>query len=902
MPREGSTSNEKTNKTPWSKKLNSWLVQRFADLKQLFTSRLTTNPSISPFTPIIERRYLGSTSNQLARQVFNRASLSLSPIKAVDLPLISGVSQYILSRFASSPTVWKQALSLPWIRQRRRQSARLSSKQYESADWQPTEQTMTLSQNLQVEQSPQHYPVDEETQSESEQAETYQVISEKPFPLVTGMPSTQPIASKEPLRTSGESTRHKRVTTIPSGSEKVTVRRTLADIARAAPVTQEEYSVSSMDDTYPAVIKNLLSPPVSLHKLGNLTYKQPYNSRTDSLTLAPGEVAHQQHAEEAEISDASGLSHIYQSDDIRGSAGESHQYETIIDKQKEGIQEKPAKVRQRRQIQNLTQSLSKLVAPITQRYLTQPLSRVLTPIIHREALEPGRFEPQPYTASESIDKTVASLKHTYEQKQIRQEADSGSVTAKQTTTPIIASSTENQSPDESTERTSHTYIALTSQQPITVQTNVFTDQKPGLIQPGIADEISRRFSQPKTQETVRRLDSSVSSQPAKQGVTSDKGSGVPPSQLTPRPVPKEGQPPVRKKVARRLPQQTPKKAKIIHTSVDELTKNPNLTAVQRTTTEPPSPASGLTSLKQEVSSDKDAGVHPPKQTTQTAPEADQSSEEGPATNNLQQRVKEKAGNIKTSMNELIKSTSHSSEQKKTIGPDVAGTYIPLSQGTLRSDSSRELKYRVDLLSKPEISPTQTSEPTVNRVTNGPEIPNLDTEIANSISRDLDEGYTEKALSYRQPLSLTSPVTRPITVIRDVTSTMDMPSQQLYKTMVNRHMYDRGEDHGFLKSGEYRTAFSDHKYTNQPSIALPIASSVRPKTESSTNFNDKLFKYSSETIPELPYSRNHGSGNHNGLELALAPVSRVTETSNKGQTATQEPQESVEWLVERNADG
>jgi hypothetical protein len=340
--------------------------------------------------------------------------------------------------------------------------------------------------------------------------------------------------------------------------------------------------------------------------------------------------------------------------------------------------------------------------------------------------------------------------------------------------------------------------------------------------------------------------------------------------------------------------------------VDELTKKPNLTAVQRTTAEPPSPASGVTPPKQEVSSDKDSGfIQPeqevssdkdsgfiqPEQTLQTEHKAGQSSVGEQATNHLQQQTTEKAGNIKKSMNELIKSTSYSSVQKKPIEFDVTKTNMPLSQRTIRSDSLQESKYRVDLLSKPEISPTQTSEPNVNRATIEPEVSNLDTGRAGKVSRDLVEGYTEKVPSRRHPLSLTSPDTRPITVIRDVTGAIDMPSQQLFKTMVNRHMNDKSEDKGFLKSGEYRTAFSDRKYINQPSLALPIASSVRPKTESSSDINDKLFKYSFDKIPELPYSRNHYSGNHNGLELALAPVNRATETSSKTQTTTKVPQES-----------
>ncbi len=862
MPRKGSTSKSEQNNTPWHKKISSWLVQRLADLRTQSATRPATSLTVSPLITVIGHRFLGNNNIQLARQVFNRTNLSLSTFQAENIPLISGVSHFIMSKLTSSPTVWQPALSLPWIRQSQRRSARPSQTQYESLDWQPTDHTDSSSRNPQVTRQVQQYPASEEKQSDGEQVQPYQVISAEPLPLVTTTPFTQPINKRESLRTTDVSTNQNNLTNTFSGSGKEIVKRTSFKLAKAEPVPQEEYSVSSLDSTYPAVIKDLLSPPVSSRRLDSITH---------SLPFVTNQLIGQQQVGKTEESDVPKSSYIYHSELLKRGADEYQQNENADDRRIDSTQKKLDQVSQQRK----------------NRYLTQPLSNLLTPITQRLILKRSQLASRSGTVREKINEYHTSpLQRTYEQKQILPEFESSSMTAKPATIPLVGRLTADRSPDESTENTDHTSITLISPKPITIQSKALTDQGLSLVKPVMADEISHRFSQSQLQKTSVRLDGLTSDPTSTPGITSKKGSEIFPFKQTQQPASKAGQSSMRDQVAGSLQQQTLEKARSTKTLAYEAKKSPRRAVIHRTIIEPDSAKQNIYPMK-EVTSDRGSEDSPAKQTPQSVQKTSQSLMEEPITDSLQQQTPEEAKVLYTPVNEVIKSQSRPEVPRTAVEPNSEDTSMALPQRASQSDSSRELQYRLESRSKQEIGPTQTGEPIINRAFNGQEVSNPVTESGISISRDLVEGYTEKVLSYRSPLSFTSLITRPITVIRDIASTMGMPSQQLLKTTVHRHIYDKSKDQG----SEYRTAFSDYRHTSQPPVTLSLTSQVRPKTESGLTINEKSFKYTSDTMPDLPYSGNHNNGNHNGLELALAPVSRMPDISKMVQKADQEPEES-----------
>jgi len=136
-----------------------------------------------------------------------------------------------------------------------------------------------------------------------------------------------------------------------------------------------------------------------------------------------------------------------------------------------------------------------------------------------------------------------------------------------------------------------------------------------------------------------------------------------------------------------------------------------------------------------------------------------------------------------------------------------------------------------------------------------------------------EGRGDKPPFYREPSSVAGPPVKPLLVPVSIQRMMTLPSLQLFKSRASTPISDRSETHGFPWDKEYVPSAPGYDYTRQPALELPVASSIQPKAEPGTARSEELLTDIPYTTPEFTYSRTP-----NVPELALAGVSRGSETT------------------------
>jgi hypothetical protein len=164
------------------------------------------------------------------------------------------------------------------------------------------------------------------------------------------------------------------------------------------------------------------------------------------------------------------------------------------------------------------------------------------------------------------------------------------------------------------------------------------------------------------------------------------------------------------------------------------------------------------------------------------------------------------------------------------------------------------------------------EPTINLSFNSSDMLNLETGAGSDQGQGFAGGYAEKLLSYRHPPSVNVSAIRPLSVTKNVTRTMTIPSQQSFAKPARLSMSDG-----------YAPSIPRFKYVHQTTPAQSATFPERPMEDSSIAYGEELLRYPMDTIPQLTHS-----GNHNGLELALAPVGRAPETRTVAQANIPEP--------------
>lgn len=276
MPREGGISNRKPKKTRGSKQLNPWLLKRVTGRALPFAARSAihvSKPSLLSY--IRQQRHLGEGNGRLARWVMAHASLASTAPRAARLPLVSGVSDFVRRKTAFVPPAWQRKLNLSWFRRPRKQEHGSVPTVYTAADWQRTSDTGPGSKGLGPAMLLPTAPTNKAGQLVHEMDEAHPRATQESLPVMTTPLSSPPVISGELPGTA--------VATMPVRNDQMADRLDLDGLTKIAPVTEEESPVSMVNESYPAVIENFLSPPLLGKRLPDTT-----SEHSDGARPVPG--------------------------------------------------------------------------------------------------------------------------------------------------------------------------------------------------------------------------------------------------------------------------------------------------------------------------------------------------------------------------------------------------------------------------------------------------------------------------------------------------------------------------------------------------------------------------------------------------------------------------------------
>jgi hypothetical protein len=526
MPRKGGTSNKKPDETRSSHELNPWLLKRVADRAFSFAARTAMHVSSpSLLSHIWQQRQLGETNSRLARWVMAHTSLASAVPRAIRLPLVSGVSDFVRRNSTFVPPVWQQRLNLPWFRQPRKQEHGSGLTAYAAADWQRTNDTGPGSNDPGRARLLQTAPANKAGQLVHETDEAYPRATKEPLPLMTTHLFSPPVMSGELHGTT--------VAAMPVRTEPVADRLYLNELTKTAPVTKEKHPVSIVNESYPAVIKNLLSLPVFGKSLPDTTSEHSYHAHTGSMPLMTRQIAAGQPTKDA---DNFTLSYVSQSRIPNPGIYQSSEVPKL----------------DRRHIK------------VAQERLPRPLSQFLTPITQRMAPQHRLMEARTHIIGKGIGEgRTSEIGHSDYPKAILAEGKSSRVTDRQAVMPFRASMVKVGLSDEAPVRTEHTLHALiSSTQPATLERKTLSNALPGPSKPPITNVMSKGLGRPAVQRTASKPDGLASNSRLPRGAFPSEGSRVLPLRVAAPPSLEVGQAQMREPVINRPTKQVGQKAEV----------------------------------------------------------------------------------------------------------------------------------------------------------------------------------------------------------------------------------------------------------------------------------------------------------------------------------------------------
>jgi hypothetical protein len=179
----------------------------------------------------------------------------------------------------------------------------------------------------------------------------------------------------------------------------------------------------------------------------------------------------------------------------------------------------------------------------------------------------------------------------------------------------------------------------------------------------------------------------------------------------------------------------------------------------------------------------------------------------------------------------------------------------------------------------EASPTLPGQAVISRSMTGPETHEVDT----GISADSDHGPADRTAQRNSPPSHVPSIARSIVrsapMIVPAARSMATPLRRLFRAMPATPAPAESGDRGVTQSRDHEPSSPGHRYAHQPAPALPVVSRVLPGADTSVARSAELLRYTSDAIPQVGHS-----GNHDGLDLAVATVNRATETRVEPSTA------------------
>ncbi|MFP3898137.1 MAG: hypothetical protein ACLFVD_02380 [Dehalococcoidia bacterium] len=216
------------------------------------------------------------------------------------------------------------------------------------------------------------------------------------------------------------------------------------------------------------------------------------------------------------------------------------------------------------------------------------------------------------------------------------------------------------------------------------------------------------------------------------------------------------------------------------------------------------------------------------------------------------------------------------------GPALTMPGLAPARAVFRSQDDEAAKDRPPAAPTLEAERPFISEATADGTASRRETPDTGIGAGRAPDQGLLEAIIRKVPTYRHSLPLARPgVTTP--EIASIPPTVTAPSQRLFTATAGEPMYGHSEDRVFPQDHEYAASVPGYSYADQPPPVLPVVAHNRADRKPGITPGQALFRYTSDAMPQLSHLANN-----NGLELALAQASPVTETKTEAPAKATEP--------------
>jgi hypothetical protein len=416
MPQNGGISNKEQNQVQASQEMSLWLRERLA-----YRALPLQGSTPSLLSTIRQQpRHLGESSGRLARWVIARDGLASVILRAIHLPLLSRAYDFIMRKTAFVSSEWPRIFDLQWLRQGRKQRRSFTQTAGGTADGK-------LTNNISLRPN-ERYPNTllqgslgaEEEWLGNEADETYPLGTDETYPLITSHLLLPPVTGRGLLTTASSPMHDTDATTLPLQTKEIADRAYPSEFIRTFRVARKERPVLTADEAYPAVIKNLFSPLVVGERIPGTSPELPNHARATSMPVMTKQTTG---ALETHGTDNLTVSPVSQSRIPIPGRHQSRELQTPDQRHLKDSQERPAQINQQPQ----------------HTYPDQLLPQVLTPVTQRTTLQRRPIGVRPHLTSKSIRENQTSpIQFSYHSETIGTEEVSSSLTAGQTTPPLIA--------------------------------------------------------------------------------------------------------------------------------------------------------------------------------------------------------------------------------------------------------------------------------------------------------------------------------------------------------------------------------------------------------------------------------------------------------------------------------
>jgi hypothetical protein len=524
MPRDGGISNNKRNKTGAGGELNARLLKRLSDRELPFIAR----------SPVRARR-LGEGSTRLARWVIGHRSMTSTASRSLSLPLLSRAFDYILRKSTVAEPV-QRALELPWYHRHRKPRLSFTETTGTTTNGRPT--------RISLQPDKLHHDVLLRTLSEVEEAQPGDELDETYPALIKGL-ILPPVAGERPPATTHGIPHPARAADLPHPTRQIADR---GEATHPLRISRKEEPVRPADETYPALIKGLI-PPATIHELRHparvadlppSTKHTSYRSHTVETTQ-PLRISRKEESVlpvvetypaliKGLITPLAGERSPTTTHELphpsRASSAPLGAKQVTGSLETEGAQRMPSRVdRQHGYV-----------------YQRQPLSQILTRT-QRMTLQGKYIETRPHITPESIHETptfpILPMIHT---KAIESEVESTGAVEKQPALPPLATAPEIEVSDQPTVQPIHILRTPAShKQPATLPDKSSLGAPPDQIRPAIVKDTLKEPGPSIIQRTAKYISELASKPFLPELLTYSEGTAAPPIGVSYQWAPQIGQ-------------------------------------------------------------------------------------------------------------------------------------------------------------------------------------------------------------------------------------------------------------------------------------------------------------------------------------------------------------------------